>query len=127
MAAEHPGVEDVELPPDWDRWGFFGPESLQAELQRELQVGHKLYGVPVEPYAERGSCDDAAFRHRDDPDCITVVHLTWAGRTEIDTDYPIVEFEGTRREFVATYTRMHEESEQHQRQMREKYPHRYEQ
>lgn len=114
-----------ELPVDWVRWDDYEPESLLAELHRELPQGHKLYGVPVKPYAALRADDSVAFLHCDEPERITVVHLTWCGCTEINADFPSVEFEGTRQEFFDFYTRQHQESKAHHQLMREKYPHRY--
>jgi hypothetical protein len=110
------------LPPHWSRWAEYEPELLLAELQRELPLGHVLFGLKLEPYAARRGCDDVAFRHCEERDTITVVHLTWIGRTEINADFPCVEFQGSSQEFVDHYTRLERELEEHERLMREKYP-----
>jgi hypothetical protein len=93
--------ESYKLPDGW-----FWPDAqesqiLPAELQRELPPGHLLYGVPVLLFATRRGIDDVLFRHRDEPDRFTVIHLSWLGRTEINAQHPTVEFDGSFQEFVA--------------------------
>ena len=81
--------------------GWFYPDhetslSLVAELERELPPGHLLTGRSVETFAWReGATDDTLFRHVDDPERFTVIHLSWLGRTEINAEHPTVEFDGT--------------------------------
>lgn len=86
--------------------GWFYPdaetaESLDEELRRELTVGHLLDGCEVRAFAWRdGATDDVLFRHINEPERYTVIHLTWLGRTEIDANHPWVEFDGTFSAFV---------------------------
>ena len=86
--------------------GWFYPDrdtavNLHAELLRELPPGHVLTGREIETIAWReGANDDVLFRHTDEPDRFTVVHLSWLGRTEIESEYPAVEFDGTFAEFL---------------------------
>lgn len=47
------------------------------ELQRELTVGHQLYGLPVRAIARRQDCDDVLFQIDDGTGRVAVVHLTW--------------------------------------------------
>jgi hypothetical protein len=87
--------------------GWFYPDDdtardLHAELQRELPPGHILAGRPVETFAWReGATDDVLFRHAGEPDRFTVIHLSWLGRTEINSSHPAVEFDGTFAGFLA--------------------------
>jgi hypothetical protein len=74
--------------------------SLHEELERELPPGHILHGVPVDTFATRGGIDDVLFRHRDQPEHFTVIHLSWLGRTEINAQHPTVEFDGSYAEFI---------------------------
>jgi hypothetical protein len=90
-----------ELPKGW----WFWPEAeesdlLYAELQRELPPGHLIYRVPVLTFATARGVDDVLFRHRDKFDRFTVIHLTWAGKTEINSLHPAVEFDGSFLEFL---------------------------
>jgi hypothetical protein len=81
--------------------------NLHAELQRELPPGHVLTGRAVETFAWRkGAIDDVLFRHWDEPERFTVIHLSWLGRTEINADHPTVEFDGTFAEFLAEVKRL---------------------
>lgn len=93
--------------------GWFYPDeetaqNLHAELQRELPPGHLLTGRAVETFAWReGATDDVLFRHVAEPERFTVIHLTWLGRTEIDAQYPTVEFDGTFGGFIAEEERLY--------------------
>ncbi len=90
------------LPVGWFRATTQEAKRLLDELHRELPLGHVLHGVALEVFAHRdGATDDALFRHVHDPDRFTVVHLTWLGRTEIDTDHPGVEVDGSFDDFLA--------------------------
>lgn len=90
------------LPEGWFYPDLATAQLLHAELQRELPPGHLLYGRAVEAFAWReGATDDVLFRHLDEPSRFTVIHLSWLSRTEINTQHPTVEFEGTFDEFIA--------------------------
>lgn len=86
--------------------GWYSPNDelmlrLHSELQRELPRGHLLAGRAVETFAwTEGSNDDVLFRNLDDADRFTVIHLSWRSRRESDPRYPLVEFDGTFRQFV---------------------------
>jgi hypothetical protein len=93
--------------------GWFYPDResashLHAELMRELPPGHLLTCRPVEIFAWReGASDDVLCRHVEDPDRFTAVHLSWLGRTEINSLHPTVEFDGTFAEFLAEEERLY--------------------
>lgn len=53
---------------------------LEAELHRELSVGHPLFGVRATALARCGHCDDTLFQLPDGT--FAVVHLTWRGSPE---------------------------------------------
>ena len=91
---------DYKLPEGWQRPDAAVAQSLEAELKRELPQGHVLFGVPVEAFGHSLGSDDVLFRHRDEPDRFTIVHLTWVGHTEINAQHPTVEFDGTFAEFL---------------------------
>jgi hypothetical protein len=93
----------MEIP---ERWGWYYPDAepargLRDELQRELPPGHLLYGRAVDVVIYRKDCDDVLFRHRDEPDRFTVIHLTWIRKREIDAEHPSICFDGTFEEFIA--------------------------
>jgi len=98
--------ERHELPDGWDWPDADEAVNLHAELQRELPPGHLLYGVPVVTFAMRDGIDDVLFRHRDEPDRFTVIHLSWLGRTEINAQHPTVEFDGSFSEFLEEEARI---------------------
>jgi hypothetical protein len=93
--------------------GWFYPDAdtaltLHAELLRELPPGHLLTGRVVDVFAWRGGAtDDVLFRHRDEPERFTVIHLSWLGRTEINAEYPAVEFDGPFAAFLAAEKRLY--------------------
>ena len=81
---------------------------LHAELLRELPPGHLLAGRTVETFAWRdGTTDDVLFRHTDEPERFTVIHLSWLGRTEINAEHPTVEFDGTFAGFLSEEKRLY--------------------
>ena len=93
--------------------GWFYPEdlaiaaSLEAELQRELPPGHLIFGVPVAVFAHRHGSDDVLFRHRDQPERFTVIHLTWTRKREINAEHPSVCYDGSFEGFVAEERRVY--------------------
>jgi hypothetical protein len=89
-----------------EQWGWHYPvenvaHGFHAELQRELPPDHLLYGRAVEVIAYREDRDDVLFRHVDEPDRFTVIHLTWIRKREINAQHPSVCFDGTFEEFFA--------------------------
>jgi hypothetical protein len=51
--------------------------GMERELNRELSVGHPLFGLPVKTLARRQDCDDVLFALQDGSGRVAVVHLTW--------------------------------------------------
>lgn len=91
-------ITDAELP---DGWGGLTAEQVSgfaAELALELRPLHRLYGVPMQAVAVSDASDDALFRHTDEPDLFSVVHLTWTGKQE-QGHWPVVTFTGTFAQF----------------------------
>ena len=72
-----------------------------AELRKELTQGHPLYGKNIAILADRrGGTDDILVNHVDDPARFTVVHLTWVGKPEINSNFPAIECDGTFSNFL---------------------------
>jgi len=104
----HPTPNRPALPEGWFYPDQAVSQRLHAELQRELPPGHLLHGRAVETFAWRdGATDDVLFRHTDQPDRFTVIHLSWLGRTEINAQHPTVEFDGTFVGFIAEEERLY--------------------
>lgn len=61
----------------WEAIGTLG-ESFTKELQKELSLGHPLYGFPAMAIGHRIDCDDVLFLLGDNT--LAVVHLTWSGK-----------------------------------------------
>ena len=95
------------LPRGWSYPDYDMTLNLHAELLRELPPGQVLTGREVEPFAwHGGATDDVLFRHTDEPDRFTVIHLSWLGRTEINASYPAVLFDGTFEGFLTEEKRL---------------------
>jgi hypothetical protein len=100
-----------------EHWGWHYPvenvaHGFHAELQRELPPGHLLYGRAVEVIAYREDRDEVLFRHLDEPDKFTVIHLTWLRKREINAQFPSVCFDGTFEEFFAAEKQFHDGGEE---------------
>lgn len=76
-------------------------QALHVELQREVPPGHLLFGRSVETFAYRRDQDDVLFRHQDEPDRFTAIHLTWIRKQESGPEHPSVCFDGTFERFFA--------------------------
>ena len=63
-----------------------GPDAFPQELHRELAASHPLFGLAAESVARRIDCDDVLFKLADGK--YAVVHLTWSGKKENNSDYP---------------------------------------
>jgi hypothetical protein len=63
-------------------------DGMARELQRELALGHPLFGVPVEAVGRRCDCDDVVFRLLDGSGRFAVVHLTWIHSPPDRPPYP---------------------------------------
>lgn len=83
------------LPAGWHYPTEEEARGLHAELQREVPPGHLLFEVPVEVFAYRRDCDDVLFRHQNQPERFTVIHLTWIRKREINAEHPTVCCDGT--------------------------------
>lgn len=76
--SEPVAIEDVVMLEPWHR--VSSPESLEAELARELVPGHRLHGRSgLRAVARRGDCDDVLFVG---DTLAAVVHLTWSKETD---------------------------------------------
>ena len=90
-----------QLPDGWIVSPKDHAEYLAAELAREIPNGHLLDGVAVSVVAHRDGTDDILCWHRSEPLRFTVVHLSWRGRTEINSKHPAVECDGSFDDFLA--------------------------
>jgi hypothetical protein len=102
----HGNAGQITLPLGWE---YLVPDEAVGrliELKRELPPGHLLFGIPVETFASRIGDDDTLFRSLGEPDRFTLVHLTWLGREEINSQHPSVDFDGTLAEFLAREQRI---------------------
>jgi hypothetical protein len=63
-------------------------EVFVNELRKELASSHILFDVAVRAIARHVGSDDVLFATADPANPLTVVHLTWASRTESDPQWP---------------------------------------
>lgn len=64
-------------------------DGFKAELQKEMQKEHVLYGYTFEAMGVRRDCDDALFRiKKEGKEAFAVVHLTWSGKPDQFSSYP---------------------------------------
>ena len=64
--------------------------GLLDEFQREVGRDHPLADIAVSPIARRQDCDDVLFSVADGR--VAIVHLTWSGKTESNSELPIYHF-----------------------------------
>src|SRR5690242_16492690 len=64
--------------------------SLQTELARELSPGHALFGVKATVLGKRTDNDEVLLSLVNGPSLFAVVHLTWKGQPEPDTQFPAI-------------------------------------
>jgi len=94
--VEEEMTDDIlnRLPAGWFPSDPERASLLKAELDRELPAGHILYGQDVTVIAHREGTDDILCRHTNTLGRYTVIHLSWIGRTEINSQHPWVEADG---------------------------------
>lgn len=61
--------------------------EFRVELEREVSLGHVLYGRPAEVVARRDDRDD--FLISLEGDAWAIVHLTWSVAPESDPIWPV--------------------------------------
>lgn len=88
------------LPKGWFSSNLTKAMQLYKELQRELPSGHILHKRAVKVIAHREGTDDILCQHEDDRTHFTVIHLTWSGEEEVDTEHPYVECDGNFNDFL---------------------------
>ena len=71
------GGGDVRLLATWKPTDEETVAKLTAELARDLDPGHPLFGVAVAAVALAPDSDDVLFRLLDGSGRLAVVHLTW--------------------------------------------------
>jgi hypothetical protein len=83
-------IEDVKLLSPWTE--LTNAAGVEAELERELVGGHRLFGRKLRAVARRSDCEDVLFVGAE---LAAVVHLTWAKEVSPDSPsadiYPSVE------------------------------------
>jgi hypothetical protein len=72
----------VNWPPNWVTIEDSTRIALEAELRKELNIGHPLYGVSVTAIRQRVDQDDVSFGVLDGSGRFADVHLTYTGRCE---------------------------------------------
>lgn len=89
------------LPEGWFLATDEESSNLHDELLRELSEGHLLQAKPLTVVASRrGATDDILCRHLGETERYTVIHLSWSMKTEINSDHPFVEMDGSFSDFL---------------------------
>lgn len=89
------------LPEGWFVASTEEAQNLHEELLKELSPGHVLYNIPIKVVAHRrGATDDILCNHIDKPERFTVIHLTWSGKQEINSNFPYIEMDGSFEDFL---------------------------
>lgn len=70
-------------PPHWESLENSTRMALEAELQRELKVGHPLFRVPVRAICRRDNQDDVLFEVLDGSGRVAEIHMTFDGEWAI--------------------------------------------
>jgi hypothetical protein len=86
-----PTLDDLAAMQFLDPW-YRAVPGLEAELRNELGDGHPLYGRKAIAVARRQDSDDVLFLLLDHPSPLAVVHLTWTGRPERNSNWPQTTF-----------------------------------
>lgn len=67
-------------------------QHLVAELAREVGPSHPLFGLHAIPLGRRRDSDDVLFALPESQKPLALVHLTWSGRRETDSQWPFTKF-----------------------------------
>ncbi len=89
-----------ELPEGWFPSSSDIANTIHTELIKELPPGHILFQVKVKVVAHRDGTDDILCQHLENKGRYTVVHLSWLGRREINSEHPYVEMDGSFEDFL---------------------------
>ena len=76
----------MQLPKGWIPVSGESAATLEAELHRELPVGHQLHGRQLRAVARREDRDDVLFRSAPEGGAVFWVHLSWS--VESDPKWP---------------------------------------
>ena len=86
-----PTLDDVAAMQFLDPW-YRAVPGLEGELRNEVGEGHPLHGRKAIAVARRQDSDDVLFLLLDHPSPFAVVHLTWSGKPERNSNWPQTTF-----------------------------------
>ena len=86
-----PTLDDLNALQMLEPWHKAVP-GLEAELRNEVGETHPLHGRKAISVARRQDSDDVLFLLLDHPSPLAVVHLTWTGRPERNSNWPQTTF-----------------------------------
>jgi hypothetical protein len=92
-------LDDLTAVPLLDPW-YRAVPGLESELRNEVSEGHPLYGRKAISVARRQDSDDVLFLLLDHPSPLAVVHLTWTGRPERNSNWPQTTFYSSLQDWV---------------------------
>ena len=86
---------------DWlEPWSPCSLATIERQAQKEIPLGHALWGQTLIAIGRRQDCDDVLFFLPDHSRPLAVVHLTWAGKQEPDSQFPLSRFFSSLNEFL---------------------------
>lgn len=94
-----PTLDDLADMQFLDPW-YRAVPGLEKELGNEVSAGHPLYGRKAVSVARRQDSDDVLFLLLDHPSPLAVVHLTWTGKPERNSNWPQTTFYSSLRDWV---------------------------
>lgn len=78
---------------EWlEPWRHETSEGFVAELRKEVNPDHELFGRQAITVGKRDDCDDVLFFLPHGPHPLAVVHLTWKMKTETSSSCPHTTF-----------------------------------
>jgi hypothetical protein len=93
------------LPIGWLQSSKSEALSRINELNKEMSTFHILYNRNISVIAHREDCDDILCQDNNNQNCLFIVHLSWTGKKETNSNYPKIVFDGNYNDFINYQTR----------------------
>ena len=86
---------------DWpEPWVAYASATTDLEAEKEIPPGHALYGQKLISIGRRQDCDDVLYFVPDHSFPLAVVHLTWTGKQETESRFPLSRLFGSLNEWL---------------------------
>jgi transcriptional regulator NrdR family protein len=83
-----------------EKFGVAIVDSIVAELKCELSEKHLLCNQPITVVARRKDCDDVLLKFGTPNEKFAVVHLTFSGKRETNSNFPRTKIYDSFKDFV---------------------------